>query len=359
MQRLFVGLVAVWLVGCVGTSQVSVVPTPAAVPSQIAATPTTPVDQVQTRIVSGKLIHDFYWTPDSQVLVYAQSEKCPTGCKTTWYRLDVATGITTTFKPEIVTIDPQVWKRLSNFENPPEISPRQSRSISPSGKWVVYSRQSPSYTPPPCPMGPCLPPMELWVARIDGSEPVKVSDLERGTYCGGLGWFDVEQKALLSCGYEGPGYFAVVDLQSRTLTKLDEIISQQMRHLDWAVLSPDGARLAANGFVSRSVELQVAPLDNSPGVNLGQGAVALQWSSDSQRLYYLQRFAPDQCAPAAIHVYDFPIGRDRIVLGPEVVLSPTRRVTLNACDHSFLISPSEDAVLLVLDESGSWIVGLH
>jgi hypothetical protein len=63
--------------------------------------------------------------------------------------------------------------------------------------------------------------------------------------------------------------------------------------------------------------------------------------------------------PAAIHIYDFSTSQDRIALGPEVVLSPTQRVTLDACDHSFLVSAAENAVWLILDESGSRIVSLH
>jgi hypothetical protein len=313
---------------------------------------------VETRFIGGKSIHDYFWTADNQTLVYAQAEKCPTGCKTTWYRFDLASGVTTTFKSEIVTIDPEVWKRLTNLQNPPEITPRKDPNVSPSGEWVIYSRMSPSYTPPPCPKGPCLPPMELWLARVDGSKSAKISDLGRGIGCGALGWFDSERKALLSCGYEGPVHFVVADLQKSTLIEFDEIAKQHVITLGSATLSRDGERLAVDNILTQSVELQVIPLNGSAIVNLGLRAEAPQWSADGQRLYYEQRVTPDKCTPAAIHVYDFAANQDRIMLGPEVVLSPTQRVTLDACHHTFLVSPAEDAILLGLDESGSWIVGL-
>ena len=354
-----VGWVVLWLGGCVGTSQVTIAPTLVVTPNLIIGTPTASASVAGTRLISGKSIHDYFWTPDSQALVYAQSDKCPTGCKTTWYRFDVTSGVTTTFNLAVVTIDPRVWKRLTNGGDPPEISPQQSRSISPSGKWVIYSRVSPSYTPSPCLKGPCLPPIEVWVSSIGGSEAFKVADAtEHGTSCMGLGWFDQERKALLMCGYEGPVHFVVADMQKLVLTKLDDLVKQHIITLDWAELSPDGAKLAVNNIVTKSVELEVFPLGGSAKLDLGPAAQA-HWSADGQRLYYLQRVAPDKCAPAAIHVYDFATTQNKVVLGPEVVLSSAQRVTLDACDHAFLVSPAEDAVLLVLNESGSWFVGLH
>lgn len=359
LRRCTVYMVAMWLVGCAGTLQKSVVPTPTLTPAQPAATPTALAERVQTRLVSDKPVFDFYWEPDKHTLVYAQSEKCPTGCKTNWYRFDVATGITTTFEPEIVTIDPQVWNRLTDSRNsPPWVSPRKDPNVSPSKKWVIYSRVSPAHTPPPCPQGPCLPPVELWLARVDGSESIKISDLGRGDYCLANGWFDAEDKVLLSCGYEGPGRFVIADLKNRTLTNLDEIIGQHIASLEWPVLSPDGTRLAVKNLASVPVNLLAVSLDGSSIMNLGQGIAGLQWSSDGQRLYYLQRLKLDQCASAAIRVHDFSTGQDRIVLDSKVALSPTQGVTLDACDHCFLISPAEDAALLVLGEAGSWIVGL-
>jgi hypothetical protein len=116
IQRLIMLLVAAWLAGCIGTSQSNVAPTLVAPPSLVPATPTVLISEAKTRQISNNAINDYSWTPDGQALIYSQSEKCPTGCKTTWYRFDVATGVTTTFKPEIVTIDPQVWKRLSGLD---------------------------------------------------------------------------------------------------------------------------------------------------------------------------------------------------------------------------------------------------
>ncbi|CAG0936836.1 hypothetical protein TFLX_05732 [Thermoflexales bacterium] len=359
MRRWIVCMAALWLVGCADTSQSNVIATPTVMPIQPIVTPTALAGRVQTRLVSDRPVFNFDWESDGRTLVYAQSEKCSTGCKTNWYRFNAATGVTTTFKSEIVTIDPRVWKRLSNFENPPEISPRRSPSVSPSGTWVIYSRMSPIYTPPPCPQGPCLPPMELWLARVDGSESFKVSNLELGNYCVGLGWFEAEHKVLLSCAYEGPGHFIVADLTTHELIDVDKIIGEPVIALEMAVLSPEGTRFAVNRMVTRTVELQAISLTDSAIINLGQGAIAPQWSIDGQHLYYWQRLIQDQCTPAAIHVYDFATGKNRIILGLEVVLSLTQHVTLDACEHTFLVSPTEDAVLLVLGESGSWIVGLH
>lgn len=359
LRRLMMCAIAMWLVGCTGISQADATPTPTIAPAQPAPTPTAVAERVQSRLLSDKPVFNFYWEPDKHTLAYAQSEKCPAGCKTIWYRLDMTTGITNTFEPEIVTIDPEVWNRLTGSGySPPQVSPRKDPNVSLSKKWVIYSRVSPAYTPPPCPQGPCLPPMELWLARVDGSESIRISDLERGDYCVANGWFEAEDKVLLSCGYEGPGRFVIADLKKRTLTNLDEVTGQPIASLEWPVLSPDGTQLAVKSLASVPVNLLVVSLDGSSLMNLGQGIAGLQWSSDSQRLYYLQRLKLDQCAPAAIRVHDFLTGQDKIALGPEIALSPTQHVTLDACEHSFLISPAEDVALLVLGESGSWIVSL-
>ncbi len=154
--------------------------------------------------------------------------------------------------------------------------------------WVIYSRVKPGYVGPTCQKGPCLPPIEVWAAKIDGSSAFMVADATKhGTY-----------------------------------------------------------------------EIEVFPVDGSVMVDLGP-AEKSHWSADGQQLFYLRRITPGQCAPATIHVYNFATNQDQIVLGPEIVLSPTQHVTLNACDHAFLVSPTEDMVLLVLGGAGSWIVGLH
>lgn len=360
MRRWIVCMAALCLVGCAGASQSNVVATPTVAPIRPAATPTTLAERVQTRLVSDEPVFSFHWEPDGRMLVYAQSERCPTGCKTNWYRFDVATGMTTTFEPEIVTIDPQVWNRLTDSRNsPPRVSPRKDPNVSPSKKWVIYSRVSPVYTPVPCPKGPCFSPMELWLARVSGSDPIKVSDLGSGEYCIAEGWFDAENKVVLDCGYEGMGRYVVADLKNRSMTNLDDVVGEHIVSLEGAILSPDGTRLAVKSLASVPVNLLVVSLDGSSIMNIGQGIAGLQWSSDGQRLYYLQRLKLDQCASAVIRVHDFSIDQDKIVLGPEVVLSSKQRVTLDTCDHSFLISPAEDAALLVLGEAGSWIVDLH
>ncbi|HTP09530.1 MAG TPA: hypothetical protein VMP08_14845, partial [Anaerolineae bacterium] len=245
IRRWILCMIALWLVGCAGTPQVNVSPAPTIAPTQPAPTLTPLAERVQPRLVSHKSIADFRWEPDGRTLIFSQSEKCPTGCKTTWYRFDVTTGVTTTFTPQIVTIGPQVWKRLTDSDNyPPEISPQQSPSISPSGNWVIYSRIEPGYVGSTCQKGPCPPPMELWLAHVDGSESVKIGALGSGTECFAMGWFDQERKVLLECGYEGPAHFAVADLSMRTVVDFNDIAKRSVMTLHGAELSPDGSRLA-------------------------------------------------------------------------------------------------------------------
>jgi len=355
----FVGvLMIICLVGCVDSAQLRATPVPIATLTSVPTAPTASPIRVQSRFITDKSTNRLYWTSDGKSIVYAETEKCPTGCKVEeqWHQLDVETGVVTRFKPVLTTVESDTWKLLGQSGVPPEITPDRNKNVSPDGRRLLYNRISSDYDQPTCTRGPCLSPMEVWMARVNGTDQIKIGNSGSGVWCSVSTWFEQGHKAIMMCGYEGPAEFFIADTIQHTLKRFSEMTHYDGAALDGhTALSPDEKRFALSDLTPA---LKIVPLDGGPVVTVSLRASQPQWSASSQQLYYMRMTTPAKCTPATIRVFDLTTNEDEIVVGPDVTLAKDHHVTLDYCHNYFQLSPQEDAVLLDLGGEGKWVVPL-
>ena len=311
-------------------------PTPTRQPAVTTAAPT--LDKFRTKQITEQPVAGAYWSEDGQSVVYATWGEHQ-GIIKDWWKYDTSTGNYYLIQPPF-DLNSQIWERLAaSYVN--ETFIWFGGGLSPSGARVVYNHLPPGYSSTPDPDDFSLRSCEVWTARSDGSEAIKLQD------CPGIIqaiWFDHERKVLLSCSYEGAAEVSVanVDGSSHSLLLGGLSVSHQI------ALSPDEKKLA---FPDTLGTLGIAFIDGGEIRQISRWGYMPNWSPDSRRLYYqhLEKFGDYF---AEIRVYDLDSGTDTLLIPSPEYTSDGTGVSIPV--GIFAVSPLENAA--VFENRGLWLV---
>jgi hypothetical protein len=288
-------------------------------PSPTMASPTitlSPTSIKVTQLVSG-VVQEAFWSPDGMSIYYLTEHATANTscCIREWRRLDLLSMHT-----EIVK---DVPVRTGESHNLPWLDvPVSGQQISPDGNHVIYLRKPEGYHPPN-PLPPMyVDPLELWSAKLDGSEAISLWKWEKG--CGSIiavEWFSDNGTAIVICsGFEG-GVF------ERAVVSIDGAKAQPFN--EWAGISNSERRESLDIYGVPGYVVQLSPDNSKVAFTRGNGELWLsfpyaqpvlnkiahvgflpQWSPDGKRLYFfvIGQLQPDE-VPNLV-VYTWPLCQD-------------------------------------------------
>lgn len=254
----------------------------------------TPISSEQTRIVQliqtdKQQIRDLLYSKDGQ-FVYYQVNTNEGGYE--WWAIEIKTLMTHQIDSPYPELDGSIHEILK-----PDQGLIFSVELSPSGQQVIYSRTPDKYFPPAASVQgngiflPDLHPTEVWTANIDGSRQRRLGQAQ-DYYCPSLniiGWFDNENRALLSCALdEGVEVWWVADLQENTLSNLSSDIG--ISSPEWSPgisVSSDGRLVYGDGIGHNWV---IFSLNEHKVIDIVQTDLSLSgphWDKEEKDLYFL------------------------------------------------------------------------
>ncbi len=313
--------------------------TPTAQP--VTTTPTSTPGDIRVIPITESKIAGAHWSEDGQSVVYATWEE-HRGVIEAWWEYDIPTGECRAIQPPF-DLDLQVWVQLEAtyidetfiwFEG----------GLSPTGTRIVYNRLPLGHTYTPAPDEIYIAPYEIWTARSDGTDAVR---LQSCYHIGQAIWLDQERKVIFSCGYEGPHDIHMASVDGSSHEYLSAVfgglgLSHQM------ALSPDETKLA---FPDALGTLQIASLDGSEVRPIARWGYMPNWSPDSRRLYY-QHLEEFDDHFVDIRVYDLDTGGDTLLIPSPKHASGGTGVSIPV--GTFVVSPLENAA--VFKSQGLWLV---
>lgn len=218
-------------------------------------------------------------------------------------------------------------------------------SLSPDGQRVLFSRMSPDYSPDPDDIG--SKPIEVWIAKKDRTEPVKLG----GPYsnCQNLSnviWFNRENKIIFVCGYDGPPSIFIANTDGSNTTYLDETVGISLDlGLSWMAISPDEKWLAFTDFFG---SLKIINLESNEIKTIPFG-FAPYWSFDSKRVFFIKNLNE---MPSQIEgIFAYNIDSDNYY---QILTSPV----IGTDGKQLEIFPGEIAVSPVGNAIAFWSEGL-
>lgn len=330
----------------------------------ISPTPTDKIPGNTKHILQDINATDVHWSDGSNI-IYATMATTPSNTCCQWERKRLDLQSMQTEMLDVLQDSPDAPIKLDWLDRPilgSQMSPNEDR--------VVYNRTPLDFVPSPSsPSKPAYKegPMELWTAKMDGSEPTRLwAWLDLGCHAGmKVAWFSNEEKALVTCiGYDG-GVFQRVeaDLANMKAQSFSQWLGipnedgSRDRFLPFDTTpSPDNGLVAYN---SGKGELWLAHIDSHAAPQkIADLGFYPQWSTDSTRLYFL---SADQSGPNEIPeltMYDVIDKKMKIVLDRSSIkkASDLAGITFGITSASLWdISPSENAILVKVG-NGIWLV---
>lgn len=315
------------------------IPTPTGQPVAATVIPVSGEIRV-VQITEQSKIAGARWSRDGQSVVYATWQE-HRGIVGEWWEYEVSTGERHPIQPPF-DLNPQIWTQLeASYVD--ETFIWFEGGLSPSSTRVVYNRLPPGHTYTPAPNEIYLPPYEIWTARSDGSDALRLD------YCYHIGqviWLDQEEKVIFSCGYEGAEDIIMANVDGSSKVDLTAVfgglgLSHRM------ALSPDETKLAFPDSIGR---LQIASLDGSEVRPIARWGYMPNWSPDSRRLYYQK--ADRYTGPVDIHVYDLDTGTDTKLVSSPILAPGGTEISIPI---GIVVSPLENAGVFHQFQ-GLWLV---
>ena len=245
--------------------------------------PIEPGNLINTTLRSGYSLGDYFiWNDDSRLFYYMLSYPASPNNSirySGWAAYDLTTkrSITTTSP---ITYYPSVWLNLGvdpqilGIYSP--IDPELRGFISPNGKYVLYSILYGSDAQNPYGR------TEIWLSTIDGSSKKRLIEIGNRLFLGGAQWLSDETSVFFSVLLEYSSDLYVADTKTGNVQTLEKYLGIDPEMIyDWA-LSPNGSTIA----IGLQDLLAIIDLKSRRIDQIGEVASRLQWSQDSQRIYY-------------------------------------------------------------------------
>lgn len=315
-------------------------PTPTAQP--VMTTPTSASGDIRVMpITEQSKIAGARWSEDGRSMVYATWGE-HRGVIEGWWEYEVSTGERHHIQPPF-DLNLQVWTQLeASYVN--ETFIWFEGGLSPSGTRIVYNRLPLGHTYTPTPDEIYIAPYEIWTARSDGSDAVR---LQSCYHIGWAIWLDQERKVIFSCGYEGPHDIGMASVDGNSFVDLTAVFGGLCTSHQMA-LSPDETKLA---FPDSLGTLQIASLDDGEVQPIARWGYMPNWSPDSRRLYY-QHLEEFEDHFADVRVYDLDSGADTLLIPSSKHTADGRGVSIPV--GTFVVSPLENAA--IFENRGLWLV---
>jgi hypothetical protein len=313
-----------------------------------SVSPTTSLAQdIRLSLVTSHQSLGVIWSSDGKIFRYAEKvDSIEHGNGYRWYAYFMGSGERTLTEPP-TNVSQDLWDKLESAPPNPEDNLWFQGSVSPSQQNIVYLRVQPGYlSPTNITQGPYVPPMELWIASIDGNKPTQLGDVSGCLSLYRAIWLDNEHKVIIACsGEAGPPSLYMADIIQRSLKAFSEITAYTGYAYGNFALSPDETKLAVPAEY-----IQLIPLDGGPIESIAQGGSEPNWSTDGQRLYY-QKSVQFSMLSCQIRVYDFHTKTDSLVLESPISTSDGQQIPM-LCGH---LSMSPQANAAVFFSRGLWL----
>lgn len=351
-----------WIIVAAGCSSpnVAITALPQVHITALPLTSTPELSPLPTSIEVKRIVSDgvnaAIWSQDGKAIFYlvTRNDGSTPCCTREWMRLDLqlmqtekATSIQGNTKDSITL----AWLG--------EVAGQQ---ISPDGSWVLYQRTPEGYVRPN-PLPPMYrAPLELWLARIDGREPIRLWDWKEdcSEHLWQVDWLPNNQGAIVTCGIESTFRRIVVSVGGSKSQTFETWVGtpdkqSQLKYFGLPAyvvqISPDNSRVAFNegngelwlGFPGSQTEpYKVASLGFWP-----------QWSLDSQRLYFLSINRPSPIEVPEVVAYNLADKTRTVIVNKEVLSKTDERFIVGSGEWKF--SPAGND-LLVRIEGELWLI---
>lgn len=321
-------------------------PKPTSTPTPTSI-PVPPNGMVRELIqITNARIEAFEWAADGKTVYYKLWKK--EGVRE-WWSLEMETGETHPVEsphPES-DVSPLLLARLE----PPE-GRLLGVTLSPDGSRVLYVRTPDEYKKPLTPVPFEVFPFELWTANSDGNQATKLGQVPVCFYLGFVGWFDNGQQALISCDYEGPGSWWVVDLKRNKL----ETFEARTGCTETIIGSGDLLSSGWFAFGDYYEHIWIVSLSKNEGCQMlqtGQKMGNPIWSKDGQWLYFLGDTNQKKVWPQVSSIQRYNVGTgEQQVLADDQIMGQLPWVVV---DTEWRLSP--DGSKALFDQPyGLWLV---
>lgn len=223
-------------------------------------------------------------------------------------------------------------------------------AVSPSGQWVIFTKISQETTPKTSEISPT--PVEIWIARIDGSNAIKIGGPLPG--CQNMGkviWIEQEKKIIFTCGFDGPDLLYIANTDGSKISYLDEIVGISLNvGFKWISISPDQTRLAFTDYYG---VLHIIKLDGIESQEIPFG-LAPYWSYDGERLFYIKGSDVMFAHINGINMCEIKSGTESQILASPVIGPDGEKVSISP--GPIAVSPMENSIIFY--SNGFWLASL-